>query len=239
MPNASSEFRVPSSAAVAAVGNSAGKAQKAAAFAGDSAASIVDRPADTARGATCSAGDEEVVSAPDSEKPYLPFANGFPTPSGKAELYSEALKAQGLDPVAAFVAPRESRHVANEYPLEMLARKADNFLNTTFVNLPTHQAMEPENDILEISRPDAAKRRIVHGDRVRVFNGRGSIELTARVDGKVQPGVVAAKLGWAKLADKGQNINVLTSERLTDIGGGPTFYSCMVEVERIIKTQGD
>jgi anaerobic selenocysteine-containing dehydrogenase len=163
---------------------------------------------------------------------YLPFANGFATPSGKAELYSEALAAQGLDPVASFIPPVESRHVAGRYPLEMLARKADNFLNSTFVNLPALQAME-EQDLLEISRADASARSIREGDRVRVFNGRGSIELTARVDGKVQPGVVAARLGWAKLTPKGQNINVLTSERLTDIGAGATFYSCMVEVERV------
>jgi anaerobic selenocysteine-containing dehydrogenase len=56
--------------------------------------------------------------------------------------------------------------------------------------------------------------------------------LTARVNGTVQTGVVAARLGWAKLSSNQQNINVLTSERLTDIGGGPTFYSCMVEVEK-------
>src|SRR3954465_3505442 len=43
--------------------------------------------------------------------PYLPFAKGaFPTPSGKAELYSATLAAQGIDPIASFVAPRESRH---------------------------------------------------------------------------------------------------------------------------------
>jgi anaerobic selenocysteine-containing dehydrogenase len=88
-------------------------------------------------------------------------------------------------------------------------------------------------DVLEIHRADAEARGISEGDRVRVFNGRGSLELTARVDGRVQPGVVSARLGWAKLSPNGQNVNVLTSERLTDIGGGPTFYSCMVQVERI------
>ena len=61
---------------------------------------------------------------------FLPFAEGnFGTKSGKAELYSEDVKAQGLDPVAAFTPPDESRHgsKANSFPLELLARKADNF----------------------------------------------------------------------------------------------------------------
>ena len=37
---------------------------------------------------------------------------------------------------------------------------------------------------------------------------------------------------WAKRAVDRRNANALTSGRLTDIGGGPTFYSCLVEVER-------
>jgi len=44
-------------------------------------------------------------------EPFLPFADGgFRTPSGKAELYCADLIAQGLDPVAEFVPPTESRH---------------------------------------------------------------------------------------------------------------------------------
>ncbi len=49
-------------------------------------------------------------------------------------------------------------------------------------------------------------------------------------------GVVGAQLGWAKLSDAGLNINVLTSDRLTDLGGGATFYSTLVEVERVPET---
>src|SRR6266436_1217913 len=91
---------------------------------------------------------------PDSSSPdFLPFAEGnFGTSSGKAELYSEDLKAQGLDPVVAFTPPEESRHGlrAREFPLELLARKADNFLNSTFCNLPVLQEME-EAGLLEMS----------------------------------------------------------------------------------------
>jgi anaerobic selenocysteine-containing dehydrogenase len=164
---------------------------------------------------------------------FLPFAQGnFATPSGKAELYSESLKAQGLDPVAHFEPPSESRHSkqAKTFPLELLARKADNFLNSTFSNLPSIQEME-EIGLLEMSASDARARKIADGDRVRVFNRRGDILLRARVDGAVQPGVVCARLHWAKLSPEGRNINVLTSEKLTDLGNSATFYSVLVEVE--------
>jgi anaerobic selenocysteine-containing dehydrogenase len=168
-----------------------------------------------------------------SPKPFLPWAEGnFRTPSGKAELYNERLKDHGLDPVASFVPPMESRHAAGPkaFPLELLARKADNFLNSTFSNLPSVQSME-ETGVLEISGKDAESRGIHDGDPVRVFNGRGEIKLKARVDGKVSAGVVAAKLNWAKLTPGNLNINVLTSEKLTDLGNSAVFYSVLVEVE--------
>jgi molybdopterin guanine dinucleotide-containing S/N-oxide reductase-like protein len=164
---------------------------------------------------------------------FLPFAQGnFATRSGKAELYSEDLKAQGLDPVVAFTPPVESRHgeQAKTFPLELLARKADNFLNTTFCNLAEIQKME-EVGLLEMNTADARARGIGDGDTVRVYNRRGDIQLRARVDGTVQKGVVSAKLHWAKLSSGSRNINVLTSEKLTDLGNSATFYSVLVEVE--------
>jgi anaerobic selenocysteine-containing dehydrogenase len=166
---------------------------------------------------------------------FLPFAEGnFGTRSGKAELYSGELKAQGMDPVAEFVPPVESRHgsQARDFPLELLARKADNFLNTTFCNLPVVQEME-EVGLLEMNAADASSRKIVDGDVVRVFNRRGEVLLRARVDGAVQAGVVSAKLHWAKLSSGSRNINVLTSEKLTDLGNSATFYSVLVEVESV------
>jgi anaerobic selenocysteine-containing dehydrogenase len=164
--------------------------------------------------------------------PFLPFAEGgFATPSGKAELYSESIKALGLDPVVDFSPPGESRHGSGrKFPLELLARKADNFLNSTFSNLPSVQEME-EMGLLEINGADASPRGIADGDPVRIFNSRGEIQLRAHVDGTVQPGVVAARLNWAKLTPGKQNINVLTSEKLTDLGNSATFYSVLVEVE--------
>ncbi len=165
--------------------------------------------------------------------PFLPFARGnFPTPSGKAELYSESLKAQGLDPVVQFTPPAESRHspAVKAFPLELLARKADNFLNSSFSNLPTIQPME-QVGLLEMNAVDARRRGIADGDTVRVYNRRGEMFLTAKVNGAVQPGVLGAKLYWAKLTTQRQNINVLTSEKLSDMGNSATFYSVLVEVE--------
>jgi anaerobic selenocysteine-containing dehydrogenase len=174
----------------------------------------------------------ETTSEP---QPFLPFAQGnFPTPSGKAELYSEELKTAGLDPVAAFEPPDESRHTeaAKRFPLELLSRKADNFLNSSFCNIPAVAAME-ESGLLEIAPADAAARGIRDGDPVRAFNDRGDLTLRARVNGSVQPGTVASHLHWAKLSAGGKNSNALTSEKLTDLGNSATFYSVLIEVELV------
>ncbi|MGC1361310.1 MAG: molybdopterin oxidoreductase family protein [Silvibacterium sp.] len=166
---------------------------------------------------------------------FLPFAGGrFGTPSGKVEFYSEALAGQGLDPLPGFVPPAESRHGdVGAYPLEFLPRKADNYMNSTFANLPAHQKMEKGHAAtLEMHAVDAAERGIANGDMVQIFNARGSIELTARIGVTVPKGVVASRLSWNKLSGGGHNVNLLTSQRLTDLGGGPTFYSTLVEVRK-------
>jgi anaerobic selenocysteine-containing dehydrogenase len=169
-----------------------------------------------------------------STLPFLPFAQGnFATPSGKAEFYSSALEELGLDPVVDFTPPEESRHGSRAagYPLELLARKADNLLNSTFANVESVRQMEPWIGMLEMHPGDASARGIRDGDRVRAFNARGEIVLQARVDGSVSAGVVAARLDWARFGTGARNINVLTSEKLADMGNAATFYSVCVEVE--------
>ena len=171
------------------------------------------------------------------EHPFQPYTSGpLPTPSGKVEFYSEVLAAQGQDPMPAFVPNTESRwsEGAKRYPLELLGRKNDNYMNSTFANLDGHRRMESRTaQKLEIHPADAQSRGIADGDQVRIYNDRGSLTLTAMVNSSLPTGVVAARLDWAKLHPEGNNVNALTSERLTDLGGGPTFYSTLVEVAKL------
>ena len=103
-------------------------------------------------------------------------------------------------------------------------------MNSTFGN---RAGTDAQTAVLHLNATDAGRRAIGTGDLVRAFNDRGSLTLRAEVDGTVQPGVARApSVRWNQRAADGRNVNALTSERLTDIGGGPTFYSCLVEVER-------
>jgi len=168
---------------------------------------------------------------------YAPFAHGgFPTPSGKCELYSATLAREGHDPLPTFVPPRESvasnPALAKRYPLAFISPPARNFLNSSFANLPSFVA-EEKSPRLEIHPGDASPRRIASGDRVRIFNDRGSFTATARVTGRAREGVVVApSIWWKKLTPGGANANAVTSQALTDLGRAATFYDCLVEVER-------
>ena len=157
---------------------------------------------------------------------FRPFANGgFGHADGKADLSPKDLD---------YVPPVESRHgdavLRQSFPLELISPKNHDSMNSTFGN---RLDVDRQTAILHISTADAASRGIASGDRVRVFNGRASVVLAAEVDGVVGPGTISSpSLRWPKKQPGGFNINALVSERLTDIGGGATFYSCLVEVEK-------
>jgi anaerobic selenocysteine-containing dehydrogenase len=160
-------------------------------------------------------------------EPFLPFAEGnFGTPDGKCHFHAETLD---------YTPPVESRHgdvgLRAKYPLELISPKNDDSMNSTFGH---RDAVDRQTAILHLSAFDAEARGIHSDDQVRLYNGRGSCLLVASVDGRVRQGVVCAPaVRWGKRAPGGAGINALTSERLTDFGGGPTFYSCLVQVERI------
>jgi anaerobic selenocysteine-containing dehydrogenase len=165
--------------------------------------------------------------------PEAPFADGgFPTPSGKCEFFSERLARQGLDGLPDHVPNHESFGTSSRYPLAMISPPARNFLNSSFVNLQSLRDIEGE-PLLEIHPQDAAARGIETGAVVRVFNDRGEYRCKANVCERARPGVVnGLGIWWRKLGLAGTNVNELTSQKLTDIGRGPVFYDCLVEVQR-------
>jgi anaerobic selenocysteine-containing dehydrogenase len=160
-------------------------------------------------------------------EPFHPFAEGgFGNGSGRLQFKAEALD---------YTPPVESRHgdadLRRKYPLELISPKNDDSMNSTFGH---RDAVDLETATLHLTREDAQPRGIQTGDRVRAYNARGAFFLLAQVDETVRPGVVCAPaVRWGKRAPEQRNVNAVTSDRLTDSGGGPTFYSCLVQVERI------
>jgi len=168
------------------------------------------------------------VQLPRKEAPFA--EGGFPTPNGRC-----MIDAPGLG-VPDYVAPYESAasapELARHYPLAMISPPPRNFLNSTFVNVKSLRDIEGE-PMLEMHADDAAARGLVDGQLVQAFNDRGRSTCRLRVtSGRARPGVVnGLGVWWRKLGFDGTNLNQLTHQRLTDFGGGPTFYDCLVEVE--------
>jgi anaerobic selenocysteine-containing dehydrogenase len=163
--------------------------------------------------------------------PEAPFAHGnFPTASGRCEFFSARLAAQGLDGLPDHLPNFELAGSSAQFPLAMISPPARNFLNSSFVNVTSLRDIEGE-PLLEIHADDAASRGIASGQMVRVFNQRGEYRCKASVSRRARPGVVnGLGIWWRKMGPFGTNVNEVTSQRLTDLGGGPVFYDCLVEV---------
>ena len=171
--------------------------------------------------------------------PEAPFAEGgFATPSGKCEFFSQRLQDAGHDPLPGYVPNHEVPGSCTRYPLAMISPPARNFLNSSFANVASLQAQE-QRPLVEIHPQDAAARGIADGALVRLFNDRGSYLCHAQVGQRARPGVVnALGIWWHKLSPGGGNMNHLTSQALTDLGAGPTFYDCLVEVALAVDVEG-
>jgi anaerobic selenocysteine-containing dehydrogenase len=168
-------------------------------------------------------------------RPFVPFADGFPTPSGRLEFYSEQAARDGLDPLAGYTPPAEVAGSGNgtstPYPLALLAPASHYFLNSMFPNHP-EMARRAGPPTVVLHPDDAAARRIVAGQQVRVRNDRGAFVATAQIGDGVRPGVVATTKGhWSKLLGGLSTINATVAERDADMGGGAVYHDNGVEVE--------
>jgi anaerobic selenocysteine-containing dehydrogenase len=167
-------------------------------------------------------------------EPFVPFMEGFPTPSGKLEFFSERAAAAGYDPLPGYTPPYEitstNEELIRRFPLVLLAPASHFFLNSMFANKP---------DLLRKAGPpwivlhpvDAERRGLKVGDRVHIYNDRGRFIALVEISDRVRPSVAATTKGyWPKNQEGGTNINATVAERDTDIGFGPVFHDNRVEV---------
>ena len=162
------------------------------------------------------------LNAPDDWRPFA--AGGFPTRSGKAELYSEALLERGHDPLPA------AGDIPSGRGLQLISGKALHFLNSGYSHIDRHRRRAGELYV-EIHEDDARPRGVDNGQMVRVSNAQGTVLARCHVSSRVIPGVVWMPFGGLHDASgTRESVNVLTAEEPTDWGGGSGLYSAFVDV---------
>jgi len=167
-------------------------------------------------------------------EPFTPFADGFPTVSGKLEFVCERMAQAGLDPLAGYTPPYEAAQqdtpLAARYPLALIAGADHYFLNSLFANVAP-QIKRSGPPTVRIHPEDAAARGLATGQEARVYNDRGAFTARVEVTERVRRGVVASTKGrWPRLAKGGTTVNATVDERDSDMGGGAVFHDNRVEV---------
>ena len=196
---------------------------------------FLGRGDDTVRGITYEQLRRDGWARINLPTPYLPFAHGAPTASGKVEFYSERMERQGLPPLPTYtplVEGPENLALAARYPLQCLVPPNRFFLNSSFSQSELLRRWQGAPSVL-IAPEDAAQRGIADGDAVVVESARGRARFAARVTDATRRGVVVIEgIWWHRFHPGGRGVNVLTDDRVTDMGGGPAFHSNLVEVCR-------
>ncbi|NUW43979.1 molybdopterin-containing oxidoreductase family protein [Nonomuraea rhodomycinica] len=155
-------------------------------------------------------------------KPFTPFAEGFPTRSGRMRF-----PARGKAYVPSLSAREGGR---GPYPLTLITPAAHTFLNTTFANNPElrRRAKDP---VVLVNPADAAARGLESGRLARVHNGGGEFLAVVEVSDRVARGVVASPKGhWPKHVPGGANPNAVVREADADLGRGAVYHDNLVEV---------
>ncbi|MFP3283753.1 MAG: molybdopterin-dependent oxidoreductase, partial [Nitrososphaeria archaeon] len=159
---------------------------------------------------------------------------GFPTPTGKVEVWSTILEKHGFDPLPVYVEPEESPvsrpDLAGRYPLVLITgSRSPVYTHSKHRELPWLREMEPE-PLARMNPDDAAKRGIGDGDRVVVETAHGSVGMRVRLTYMMPPGIVDIPHGWA--AVPGANANDATPRSFDPISGYPSFKALLCEVRR-------
>ncbi len=153
----------------------------------------------------------------------------FATPSGKLEFYSEQLAKQGISPVPDWNEDPVELAEATKWPLRLLTAPGYFQAHTAFSGVGFLR--EREGKPFCVLHPDDAKKRgLSDGAAVRLFNGRGEIGLMLQVSDEIQPGVVLVPGQRPTSESISGTINMLCSDRYTDMGEGATYQSTWLDV---------
>jgi anaerobic selenocysteine-containing dehydrogenase len=159
----------------------------------------------------------------------------FRTRSGKIELASdEAVARWNADRLPGYFeseeSPRRDAAGSSGHPLHFMTPNTKNRIHSQFNNLRMIRQFGAR-PFVQLHPDDAGARGIGDGDRVRIFNDRGSLQLEARLDNGIKAGCIAVTNGW--WIPEGGTVNFCSAGRETDMGHGAAFHDNLVEIEPV------
>jgi anaerobic selenocysteine-containing dehydrogenase len=153
----------------------------------------------------------------------------FRTPSGKLEFYSERLAAKGLPPMPDWRPDPEEVRDAARWPLRLLTAPGYFQSHTAFSGVAALRRREG-TPVCVLHPEEAARRGLADGAAVRLFNDRATVGLVLRISDEVQPGVLLVPGQRPDGETVAGTINMLCSDRYTDLGDGATYQSTFLDV---------
>lgn len=153
----------------------------------------------------------------------------YKTPSGKLEFYSEQLAKQGVPPMPDWTPDAEEVRDAAQWPLRLLTAPGYFQAHTAFSGVAFLRKREGE-PLCVLHPEDADKRGLKNGDKVKLFNQRGTVGLKLKVSDEVRPGVVLVPGQRPDEEAVSGTVNMLCSDRYTDMGEGATYQSTFLDV---------
>jgi anaerobic selenocysteine-containing dehydrogenase len=148
----------------------------------------------------------------------------------KTQFRTDSGKIQILNPHEQEPLPRYFPGSGGTYPFRLMTAPARYFLNSSFRERDDLRAKDPAM-LLQMNPSDAGRKGLQDGERVIAFNDLGEVSFILRVTSRVPEGVLVAEgIWWLTHSPGDRSVNALTSQRLTDRGGGSTFYDNTVDV---------
>jgi anaerobic selenocysteine-containing dehydrogenase len=158
-----------------------------------------------------------------------PGGQEFRTPSGRLEFYSEQMAASGLAPMPDWQPDAQEECDAARWPLRLLTAPGYFQAHTTYSGVEFLRRREGPPCCM-LHPDEAARRGLADGAEVRLFNERGAVGLVLRVSDEVLPGVVLVPGQRPDSETLEGTINLLCSDRYTDIGEGATYQSTFLDI---------
>jgi anaerobic selenocysteine-containing dehydrogenase len=157
----------------------------------------------------------------------LPLPEGYKTqyntPSGKIEI----LNPKEDQPLPCYLPPHGGKEA-----YRLMTAPSLYALNSSFREREDLRRQD-KGMFLQMNPGDAREKGLPDGERVIAYNDLGEASFILQVTPKVPPGVVvAAGIWWLEHCPGRRSVNVLTSQRLTDMGRGSTLYDNTVDVRR-------